>query len=75
MIQHGETKVIGSGENVFVKYLKGTQPKVRSGLFRDEMRNEIEKFLNWFSYKMRPETQQLIRFIAIPKVRGVSATA
>lgn len=70
MITEGQFKIIGGG-NTLISYLINAHKPVAEHLYSPEtLRPEVEKFLNWFQSKMRPETQRLIRMIVPAKVLG-----
>ena len=74
MITEGQFKIIGGG-TAFITYLINAHKSVRDNLYPEAQKAEIDKLLNWFQFKMRPETQLLIRMIVPPKVLGGQATA
>ena len=61
-ITEGQYKIIGGG-NTHVQYLVNSHDLVAQHLYPEALRSEVEKFLNWFQSKMRPETQRLVRMI------------
>jgi glutathione S-transferase len=69
MITEGPFKVIGGG-NTLINYLINAHKPVAEHLYPEPLRAEVEKFLNWFQSKMRPETQRLVRMIVPAKVLG-----
>ena len=69
MITEGQFKIIGGG-NTFINFLVNSHKPVAEHLYPEALRPEVEKFLNWFQSKMRPETQRLIRMIVPAKVLG-----
>lgn len=69
MITEGQFKVIGGG-NTLINYLVNAHTLVSDHLYPENLRGEVEKFLNWFQSKMRPETQRLVRMIVPVKVLG-----
>jgi hypothetical protein len=69
MITEGPFKVIGGG-NTLINYLVNAHKHVADHLYPEHLRGEVEKFLNWFQSKMRPETQRLVRMIVPAKVLG-----
>ncbi len=69
MITEGQFKILGGG-NTFINFLVNSNKQVAEHLYPESLRPEIEKFLNWFQSKMRPETHRLIRMIVPAKVFG-----
>ena len=65
----GQDKII-SGGNTFPLYLAGQFKDVAERLLPEGERSDIETVLNWFYFKMLPETQRLIRLVVPPKVYG-----
>ena len=47
MITEGEFKIIGGG-NTFILHLIHAHKQVKDELYQEEMRINIDKFLNWF---------------------------
>jgi len=69
MVTEGQFKIIGGG-NTLINYLVNAHKQIADQLHPEEQRGDIEKYLNWFQSKMRPETQRLIRMIVPAKVLG-----
>lgn len=69
MITEGQFKVLGGG-NTLITYLVNQHKSVAVHLYPEALKGEIEKFLNWFQSKMRPETSRLVRMIVPSKVLG-----
>ena len=69
MIVTGDDKILGGGI-IFPKYLGGHFEQVKNHLYKNEDKDNIDKLLTWFTLKMIPETQRLIRLIVPPKVNG-----
>ena len=69
MVSEGQFKIIGGGNNL-ITYVMNAHKNVSDLLYPEECKAEVEKYLNWFLSKMRPETQRLIRMIVPAKVFG-----
>ncbi len=66
MITDAGYKVLG-GSQVMLNYICNSQQQIRSKLYPEELRNEIEKHFSWFQARMKPSTQRLIKMITLPK--------
>jgi len=74
MVTEGVYKVIGGG-NTLLHFLVNSKKEVATHLHPEELKPEVDKFLNWFQSKMRPETQRLVRLIVPAKVLGGAPTS
>lgn len=68
-LTEGAFNVIGGG-NTMINFLVNKHKHVSETLYPKAQEEEIEKMLSWHQYRMRLETQRLIRMIVPSKVLG-----
>ena len=69
MVIDKDTKVIG-GANSLILHLVNSYKSIRDSLYKDDSKANVDMFLGWFDFRMRPETRKMIHLIVRPKVFG-----
>lgn len=69
MIIDRDSKVIG-GANSLILHLVNSHKTIRDNLYKEESKANVDMFLGWFDFRMRPETRKMIHLIVRPKVSG-----